>query len=212
MTPQTPQTDQQQIDTFLADLRSNLAPIAPAEREEILREITAHIYDSIELTGLPAAAVLAKLGSAQQLAAGYRDSALVREASYSISPMRLLRATLRITTKGLSGAIVFFVGLIGYIIGASFVIAALLKPFFPEHTGVFVLHSYIYSIGVRSTIPAQPIHEIAGVWFIPISLAVGSVTLVFTTLAIRRFLRLSANWQQKLTNQTLTERAARQQA
>jgi uncharacterized membrane protein len=201
----TPQSNQQ-IDAFLADLRTNLAPIAPSEREEILREIAAHIYDSIELTGLPASAVLAKLGSPQQLAAGYRDGALVREASYSVSPTRLLRATLRIATKGLSGAIVFFLGLVGYITGLGFVIAALLKPFFPEHTGVFVLHSYIYSVGVRSTIPAQPIHEIAGFWFIPLSLTVGSLALVLTTLAIRRFLRLSSNWQQKFINQPTSEK------
>lgn len=200
MTPQNHPPAQQQIDTFLAQLRTNLAPIAPAEREDILREITAHIYDSIELTGLPAAAVLSKLGSPQQLAASYRDGALVREASYSISPTLLLRATLRIATKGLSGAIVFFVALVGYIIGASFVIAALLKPFFPEHTGIFVLHDHIYSIGMQSPIPAQPVHEIAGFWFIPISLTVGSIALVLTTLAIRRFLRLSGNWQQKLIN------------
>jgi len=191
-------TSDQQIDQFLTILRANLGPIALPEREEILREIAAHIQDSIELTGQSAATVIAKLGSPQQLAADYRDGALVRAASYSVSPTLLLRATLRIATKGLSGAIVFFCGLVGYITGLSFVIAAFLKPFLPDRTGIFVLHSHLYRIGSQATVPPPPVQEIAGFWFIPISLAVGSAALIVTTIAIRRFLRLSTTIQQKL--------------
>jgi len=191
-------SDQQQIEQFLTALRANLGPIALPERGEILREIEAHIHDSMELTGQSASAVIAKLGSPQQLAADYRDGALVRAASYSFSPMLLLRATLRIATKGLSGFIVFLFALIGYLTGISFLITAFLKPFFPDHTGVFAAHHRIYDIGILFPIPAPPIHEVAGFWFIPASLAVASAILILTTVVIRQFLRLSTTVQQKL--------------
>ena len=191
-------TSDQLIEQFLTTLRANLGPITLPEREEIVREIAAHIYDSIELTGQPAATVLAKLGSPQQLAADYRDGALVRAASYSFSPMLLLRATLRIATKTLSGFIVFLFALTGYLTGLSFLITAFLKPFFPDRTGVFVLDHHLYRIGIQNTLPPVPIHEVAGFWFIPASLVIASATLVLTTVVIRHFLRLSTTVQQKL--------------
>jgi len=199
MTPET-QPDQLLIGNFLADLRTRLAPITLVEREEILREIAAHIHDSISLNGLPAATVIARLGSPQQLAADYRDGALVRDARYSVSPMLLLRATLRIATKGFAGFVAFFAGLVGYVTGAGFIISALLKPFFPTHIGVFMLHEHLHDIGAQSTVPRAPIHEIAGYWFIPVALAVGCIAIVVTTIAIRRFLRISSKWQSKLAN------------
>jgi len=199
MTPEI-QPDQLLIGNFLADFRARLAPITLAEREEILREIAAHIHDLMELNGLPAATVIARLGSPQQLAADYRDGALVREARYSVSPMLLLRATLRIASKGFAGMVVFFCGLVGYVTGAGFIITALLKPFFPTHIGVFMLHEHLHDIGAQSTVPPAPIHEIAGYWFIPVAFAVGCITIVVTTIAIRRFLRIYGKWQSKLAN------------
>jgi uncharacterized membrane protein len=194
--------DQQQIDSFLSSLRTNLGPLTLAEREEILREINAHIHDSMELSNLPAATVIAKLGPPEELAADYRDGQLLTRASASFSPVLLLRATLRIATKGISGAFVFFCGLVGYVTGISFILTALLKPFFPERTGVFMAGDHVYRIGIQATIPPSPIHEVFGFWFIPASLAIGSAALIVTTIAIRQCLRLSNNWQKKLTGRS----------
>ncbi len=192
--------DQLLIGDFLSDLRARLAPMTLAEREDILREIAAHIHDSMELNGLPAATVIARLGTPQQLAADYRDGALVREARYSVSPMLLLRATLRIASRGFTGAVVFFCGLVGYLTGISFIIAALVKPFFPGRTGVFVVHHHLYRIGVQASAPPVPVHEVAGYTFIPVSLAVGCAAVLVTTFAIRRFLSIASKWQDKLAN------------
>ena len=59
-------------------------------------------------------------------------------------------------------------------------------------------HHRIYDIGILFPIPAPPIHEVAGFWFIPASLAVASAILILTTVVIRQFLRLSTTVQQKL--------------
>jgi len=206
MTPEV-QPDQLLIGNFLADLRARLAPITLAEREEILREIAAHIHDSMEINGLPAATVIARLGPPQQLAADFRDGALVRQARRSVSPTLLLRATLRIASKGFAGAVVFFCGLVGYLTGGSFIVMALLKPFFPSRDGVFVMHHQVYRIGIEAIAPPFPVHEVAGYWFIPVSLAVGCVALLVTTIAIRRFLRIASKWQSRLAGDGVSWKA-----
>jgi uncharacterized membrane protein len=69
MTPTQQPTAQPtlQIEAYLSALRTQLAPITLAEREEILREIAAHIRDSVE-TGTPIETVLARLGPPAALA------------------------------------------------------------------------------------------------------------------------------------------------
>jgi uncharacterized membrane protein len=201
MTP-TQQPATQSIEAYLADLRIQLAPITLAEREEILREIAAHIRDSFE-TGTPIDTVLARLGTPAELAAEYRDGQLIRAASRSLSPVTLLRATLRVATKGVTGILVFFCAVFGYFTGGVLLIAAIVKPFAPSHVGVFTNTTKTVwqktgqvSTGIQTTI--SPRHDILGWWVIPLSLIVGVILLV-TTLAIRAFLRLSQRVQRSLS-------------
>src|SRR5271157_229814 len=107
-------TAEMQIDSYLTALRLHLGPLTIADREEIAREIGAHVRDSAEQSGSTIEMVLARLGPAEALAAQYRDGLLIRHASRSISPLVLLRATLRLATKGAFGIVVFFLGLLGY--------------------------------------------------------------------------------------------------
>ncbi len=175
----------QSIAAYLAALRAQLAPITLSEREEILREIAAHIRDAYE-AGTPIDIVLARLGPPAQLAAEYRDGQLIRAASRSLSPLTLLRATLRLATKGITGILVFFCALFGYFTGGLLVIAALVKPFAPSHVGYFV-----------NATPGPP-HDVLGWWIVPLSLTGGTLLLILTTLAIRAFLRLSQRVQRSL--------------
>jgi uncharacterized membrane protein len=192
----------QQIEAYLAALRTHLAPIALSEREEILREIAAHIRDSAE-TGTPIETVLARLGTPAALASEYRDGQLIRAASRSVSPVTLLRATLRVATKGITGILVFFCAVFGYFTGITLVIAAIVKPFAPSHVGVFTSTTKTVwqktgqvSTGIQTTISSR--HDILGWWIIPLSLIGGAILLIVTTLAIRGFLRLSQQVQRSL--------------
>ena len=106
-------TAETQIDSYLTALRTHLDTLTIAQREEIVREIAAHIRDSAEESGASVESVLARLGPAEELAAQYRDGLLIRQASRSNSPVVLLRATLRLATKGVFGILVFFLGLFG---------------------------------------------------------------------------------------------------
>ena len=193
---------EQQIEVYLSALRVALGPIQHNEREEIVREIAAHIRDSAEQPGASVDVILQRLGPAEKLAGEYRDGELIRQASRSISPLLLLHALLRLTTQGVSGLFVFLVALFGYVLGVGLVLSALLKPLFPDHVGVWLQKTQSVTSGDSSysttiTTGAAP-HEILGFWIIPLALILGSLTLLFTTYAIRKTLRLSRQWQERL--------------
>ncbi len=184
-------TETIQIDTYLSSLRTHLGPMTLGERDEIVREISSHIRDSAEESGGNVETILARLGSAEELAAQYRDGVLIRQASRSISPVKLMRGALRLATKGVSGVIVFFVGMFGYIIGGGCVLSGLLKGVFPAHTGTWFQDGRMIASGTQLYIPPSPAHEVLGMWYIPLMLTMGSLTLLATTFVIRTSLRIS---------------------
>jgi len=187
-----------EIDNYLSALRLQLGPMTIDEREEIVREIGAHIRDSAEGGGGSVAAVLERLGPAEELAEQYRDGLLISRARRSVSPLVLLRATLKLATKGAFGILVFFLGVFGYLIGSGFVLTGLLKPIFPRNTGTWMLNGRIVSSGTIFPVPALPAHEVLGAWYIPLALTVGSLTLLLTTFAIRKSLSISQRWQARM--------------
>ena len=191
-------TTEMQIDSYLTALRLHLGPLTIAEREEIVREIGAHIRDSAEESGASVETVLTRLGPAEELAAQYRDGLLIRQASRSHSPLVLLRASLRLATKGAFGILVFFLGLLGYAMGGGMVLTALLKPIFPANTGLWMNDGRFVSSGSLFPPPAPPAHEVLGMWYLPLALILGSLMLLLTNYVIRRSLRVSKLWQSKL--------------
>lgn len=191
-------TTEMQIDSYLTALRLHLGALTIAEREEIVREIGSHIRDSAEETGTSVEQALARLGPAEELAAQYRDGLLIRQASRSHSPLLLLRASLRLATKGAFGILVLFLGFVGYAMGGGLVLTALFKPIFPANTGLWINNGHFVEAGSMFPAPAPPIHEVLGMWYLPLALVLGSLTLVFTSFAIRRSLRVSKLWQSKL--------------
>jgi len=200
----TTQTVQdKQIAAYLSSLASHLAPMTLAEREDILREIGAHIRDSAE-TGTPTETVLVRLGTPEELAFQYRNGALIRAASRSFSPLLLLQATLKLTTRGIVRTLVFFAGLTGYCMAIGLFLMGVLKPFFPAHIGLWLSQSTTTwtkignqgAFGIRSQ---TALHEILGWWTIPIGIVGGALAFVVTTWAMRHFLRFSRVWQTRLT-------------
>jgi uncharacterized membrane protein len=191
-------TSEMQIENYLTSLRINLGPLTIAEREEIVREITAHIRDSAEESGASVESVLARLGPAEALAKQYRDGLLIRRASRSFSPLVLLRGALRLATKGFFGIFVSLVAVFGYLLGGGFILTALMKPIFPANTGLWFNDERLVSSGTLFPAPSPPAHEVLGMWYMPIALILGSLILLLTSYAIRSSLGLSHRWQAKL--------------
>ncbi len=138
------------------------------------------------------------MGPAEALAGQYRDGLLIRKASHSFSPLVLLRATVRLATKGMHGAFVFFCSILGYSLGVAFVVVALAKSIVPSHAGAWMQDGRLVAAGAFvHGLPPQA-HEVLGMWIIPLALVLGSLTLLFTNWAIRASLRSFQHWQARL--------------
>jgi len=191
-------SSEQQMKNYLDALRLHLSHMNLNEREEILKEISAHIRDDAEM-GRTMGTILERLGPPQELAAQYRDDLLISTASRSVSPLRLMRAALRLATRGVFGIFVFFVGVIGYAMGGGFVLSGMIKPIFPAHTGVWIQDGHLVASGTQFPGVIDPrAHEVLGMWYIPLLLTAGSLTLLLTTFLIRAALRTSQKWQMRL--------------
>lgn len=186
------------MEGYLATLRLHLAPLTLSEREEIAMEIAAHVRDSAEQSGATEESVLARLGSAEALAAQYRDGLLIRRASRSFSPILLLRATMRLATRSIAWVFVFFLSVFGYAFGAGFVIIAFAKMIVPSHAGAWVQDGRLIGFGAFEYGMPASAHEVLGLWIIPLGLTAGSLTLLLTTFLIRNSLRVSRLVQARL--------------
>ena len=181
-----------QVNDYLARLRKALGGMTLAEREDIVQEIQVHICERSSDPQVSIEEILAGLGPADELAQQYRTGLLVQKARHSISPLTILRATLRWATTGVEGFAVFIVAIVGYMSGIAFLLLALLKPFLPKYTGLWVgpgEFSFSVRMGATMTNPASPVHEVLGWWLIPVCLILGSLSLVATTKLIQFLLR-----------------------
>jgi len=187
MTPDDP------IEVYIARLRKALSGFGVTEREDIVEEIRTHIVDRVAESGLTVEDTLARLGPAEELAKDYRSGALVRRARSSFSPWTVLRATLRWAMTGVHGLTVFILALFGYGMGTALILAGLLKPLFPEQTGLWIGPD-VFQIGFRPEYSPDA-HEMLGPWFTQIALALGVLFFIVTTMVVRRLLPKFRRWK-----------------
>jgi uncharacterized membrane protein len=185
-------TSETQINDYLGRLRASLTGLTVSEREDIVEEIRMHIRERCGEPQASLESVLTGLGRADELAQQYRTGLLVQQARSSISPVVLLRAALRWATTGVEGFVVFVIALIGYMTGVAFLLLALMKPFFPANTGLWMgpgEFSFSFRMGATMTNPAPPVHEVLGWYLIPVCLVIGSLSLAVTTKLLQFLMR-----------------------
>ena len=86
------------------------------------------------------------------------------------------------------GFVAFLFSIIGYGLGLSLISCSLLKPFFPNNIGLWV-SSHGIELAAPNASDLGP--ELVGWWIIPMSLFVGVLFLVVTTLILRWALRFA---------------------
>ena len=135
----TSENSQARIENYLNRLQSALRGVAPEYREDILREIRAHIMDSAEHTADHAGAVdrvLRLLGTPEELAARYSTECQLQRASRSFSPWLILRTCWNWAKLGIKGTLAFFVAVFGYGLALGFTGAVFTKPLMPTRVGM----------------------------------------------------------------------------
>lgn len=173
------------VERYFSELRARMTDLSAADRDEFLRELRAHVLDRLQQVAEPTddqcRTVLAALGTPEEIARQYRLEMILNRAARSRSPLVLLRSAVRLALTGVQGFMVFIVAMVGYLMGVSFSLCALLKPFFPRNVGF-----YVSNHGLNlAQFPDQYGHEILQPWFIPICLAAGLLVIHGTTLLLK---------------------------
>lgn len=217
------------IDQYLAALRKACKGVQPSVRDEFVQEIHSHILDRLEVEGDHSEAtisrILSALGDPKILAKQFTTDALLQRATRTISPWLILRGVARWSTAGIAGLFVFVATLFGY--GFAFVcfLCLLLKPFIPDHIGLWLspntltlgywdghlVNSFLVGTSVRPPIfcvlgtlgPTDgPVHELAGVWIYAICTVGAGLSLVATRLFAQWMIRRFGLKKGSLTNPT----------
>lgn len=187
-------TGQARIRGYLFMLKRSLRTfLPPAVVADAVREVETHILDRLEQMppNLDERAtveqVLAELGPPLRVAQAYSMELTVDEA---VTTGRLGAIARGLWHLAASTVVGFFasIGLFcGYVIGASFLAIAILKPIFPQHVGFAFRNGALSGFGAEFGL--DPTREIrGGYWIIPLSLIMGGIILIITQTLARRLL------------------------
>jgi len=181
---------QQTIETYLARLRARLRGISEQDVREIVEELRSHIVDKAGagaegVTAAGVSATLAALGSPEELASEYMTDNLLARAEIRRSPVRILESLFRWASLSMAGFFAFLVSIVGYLLGASFVLCAVLKPVHPQSAGLWILPSgaddFMISLRLGFGSPPPGSRDLLGWWIVPIGLVMGCGLVMLTT-------------------------------
>ena len=180
------------IEDYLNRLESALRGVPSEYREDILREIRAHIMDSAEHSADHAGSVdrvLRLLGTPEELATRYSAECQLQRASRSFSPWLILRTCWQWAKLGIKGTLAFFIAILGYGLALGFTVAVFLKPFMPSQIGWW---SGPEGFGI--IVPDHPeiMHEWLGNYFVPVIAAAAFLSAIGTTQLLRWMMRKRA--------------------
>lgn len=182
--------DTQRIDAYLKALRARLRGMNAEAVREITDELRGHIAERVSTSGKTPTtieAVLAALGSPEELASQYMTDELLARAEVSRSPFRILESLFRWATLSVAGFLVLLGSLAGYGLGVVLLLCALLKPFHPHTAGLWLIPDTPNDLAVslRLGFGSAPTsgREVLGWWIVPLGLVVGCGLVTLTTRA-----------------------------
>jgi len=181
------------VNGYLFVLERSLASFLPRDTvRDAVREIESHLRERIaSVDAAPNERVvleriLGELGPPLRVAQAYSAERTLDEAVATGRFLAVVRAVWHLAVSTVSG---FFAGLlllVGYIVGAGFVIVAALKPVFPENVGIHTVNGIPVALGARFPAPAEPVA--GGYWIVPACLAAGLGIMIATHRGARRFI------------------------
>jgi hypothetical protein len=180
---------QQKIETYLSHLRDRLRGLSRDDIGDIVEELRSHILEKAavggELTTVGVDAALAALGSPEELASEYVTDNLLARAEISRSPWRVLDSLFRWASLSIAGFLVLLISIVGYVLGVSFMLCAVFKPFHPHTAGLWIIPNGAgaseISLHLGFANPPASAHEVLGWWIVPLGLIGGAALIMLTT-------------------------------
>jgi len=180
---------QRRIDAYLGRLRRGLRGINDEDARDIVEELRGHITDkasaSGEVTAAAVEAVLAALGTPEELASQYMTDELLSRAAVSRSPIRILESLFRWASLSVAGFFVLLSSITGYFLGGALTLCGVLKIIHPQTAGLWAFRDNTggFEISLRLGFGSAPAggRDVLGWWIVPIGLVVGCGLVMLTT-------------------------------
>jgi hypothetical protein len=193
---------------YLYMLMNSLRSFLPTDvAKDAAREVESHIRERAEQIEeqpderLALEKLLGGLGSPLKLAQIYAAEMTIEEAVTTGRAASVARALWHGAGTTVGGFFAALGLLVGYLMGAAFLLIAVLKPVFPENVGLVVVDGWPIAFGAIFPLPAGG-ELVGGYWIIPISILMGLSILVGThKLARKAILRFKArreSWRSRL--------------
>ena len=171
--------------------RSLRASVSRTLAQDAVREVESHIRERVaESPGMPnereaLEQILTKLGSPATVARAYSLEMTMEEAAVGGRVIAVLRSVFHTAAMGVAGFLMAWLLFAGYAVGVGFFIVGVLKPIFPNNTGLWINHGFP-TLGAQFPAP-EGVAPMGGYAIIPICFALGLAVLVATHIAARRW-------------------------
>lgn len=174
-------------ENYVDRIEAKLEPLRPTARQEIVQELKTHLLDSIQHDGAEQESVRVlnateKLGRPEAYLEPMLTDRMIEEGSTTYNPRWILKGLGRTLTRGVKKTVQGLLFGIGYLLALIIFALGLLKPFFPEHVGLFYEpgeETQRITFGFLEQ--TEGMTEVLGYWIIPLSLAVGVLIYVGLT-------------------------------
>jgi len=189
------------LEKYLKEVTNHLVGLPENEAMEIIAELRSHVLDRVsdDLNHVGIERALELLGNPREVARLNMTVHVATRAVDKNSPLVIIHTIARLARLSFKGLIILMTSLVGYSFAASWLLAALAKPFVPDRVGLWSLADptgdLSLSLGRKeATVAGQ---DILGFWIIPIGLAVGLcaayITYRFDRWSIRQMAKQRAH-------------------
>lgn len=177
----TPASAASAIDGYIARLQAALNPIPQDERERIALEIRGHLGEVSDQGDAALIKSMMGLGEPEALARDYLADFQLTDAVARNSHPEMLLALVRVSARNAAAFVVWSVTLVFGVIGCAFMSLGVVKPFDPEHVGLW-FHPFEFGMVYK---PVDPVRDVLGWWFMPVAFGLGLLSFVIAGLVLR---------------------------
>ena len=173
-----------EADAYLRALRRHLRGLAASDADEIIEELRSHITEK-SAGGAEVDSILSSLGSPAELATRYIADLALARAEANRTPFSVLDGVFRWSTLSAAGLFVLTASIGGYVFGAIFALAAILKLFHPSTAGLWTYRDAggnpAISLRLGFGVPPAGATDILGWWIVPFGLIAAVLLVTWTT-------------------------------
>ncbi|MEL6371782.1 MAG: DUF1700 domain-containing protein [Pseudomonadota bacterium] len=165
------------IEKYLKNLAQHLAGLSSGERDEIVKEIRAHLEHRLGENRLDE--TFEALGSPDQCAHSFYEQRQIETALHDGGVAKVIGTLLTLATSRTLAVVGLLTSSLLFIFAAAFGLMAVAKIVAPDHVGLWVVPDEGFArLGFSSVAPEQNMVEVLGFTLTPLAVALAVFALV----------------------------------